>query len=78
MPQQSYPMPYTHYPTPTPYQIPYPMEPQMPPTHLNAPQTQNQPLQFPPLQSPQRPTQLHVQHVANPNNNKIVQPIYNT
>ena len=25
MSQQSYPMPYTHYPTPTPYQMPYPM-----------------------------------------------------
>ena len=31
MSQQSYPMPYAHYATPTPYQIPYPMQPQMPP-----------------------------------------------
>ena len=60
MPQQPNPMPYTHYPTPTPCQMPYPMQPQMPPAQLNAPQTQNQPLQFPPLQNPQRPTQLHV------------------
>jgi hypothetical protein len=54
------------------------MQPQIPPAQLNAPQTQNQPLQFPPLQNPQRPTQLLVQPIDNPNNNKIAQPIYNT
>ena len=31
MPQQQYPMPYTHHPTPIPYQMSYPMQPQMPP-----------------------------------------------
>ena len=51
MSQQSYPMPYAHYPTPTPYQMPYPIQPQMPPTQLSPPQTQNQQLQLPPLQN---------------------------
>ena len=71
-------MPYPHYPTPTPYQLPYPMQPQMPPTQLSPPQTQNQQLQLPPLKNSQIPTQLLVQLVANPNNSKTSQPIYNT
>ena len=50
----------------------------MPLAQLNAPQTQNQPLQLPPLQNPQIPTQLLVQPIANPNNNKTTHPIYNT
>ncbi|CAF4336892.1 unnamed protein product [Adineta steineri] len=53
MPQQSYSMPYAHYPTPAPYQMPYPMQSQAPPAQLNAPQVQNQPLQLPPTQNPQ-------------------------
>ena len=42
----------------------------MPPTQLSPPQNQNQQLQLPPLQNSQRPTQLPMQPVANPNNNK--------
>ena len=78
MSQQSYPMPYTHYPTTTPYQMPYPMHPQMPLAQLSPPQTQNQQRQLPTLQNSQRPTQLPVQPVTNPNNNKTARPIYNT
>ena len=70
-------MPYTHYPTPTPYQIPYPMQTQMPPTQLSPLQTQNQQLQLAQLQNFQIPTQLPVQPIANPNNNKMSHPIYN-
>ena len=78
IPQQPYPMPNTYYPTPTPYQMVYPMQPKMSLAQLNAPQAQNQPLQLPPLQNPQRPTQIPVHPIANPNNNKTTQPIYNT
>ena len=77
MSQQPYPMTYTHYPSPTPYQMPYLMQPQIPPTELNAPQSHNQPLQLPPLQNPQRPTKLPMHIVAHPNNTKTTQPIYN-
>ena len=48
MPKQSYYVPYAHYPTPAPYQMPYPMQSQAPPVQLNAPQVENQPLQMPP------------------------------
>ena len=51
MPQQSYYVPYAHYPTPTPYQMPYPMQSQAPFAQLNAPQMHNQPLQLPPTQN---------------------------
>ena len=53
------------------------MQPQMPPAQLSPPQPQNQQLQLPPLQNSRRPTQLPMQPVANPNNNKFVQPMYN-
>ena len=70
-------MPYAHYPTPAAYQMPYPMQSQAPPAQLNAPQIQNQPLQLPPTQNPQRPPQLPAQLVPNLNNNKTNPPIYN-
>ena len=60
MPQQSYSVPYAHYRTLAPYQMPYPMQSQAPSTQLNAPQMQNQPLQLPPTQNQQRPPQLPV------------------
>ena len=50
----------------------------MPLAQLSPPQTQNQQLQLPPLQNSQRPTQLPVHPIANPGNNKITHPIYNT
>ena len=78
IPQQSYYVPYAHYPTLAHYQMPYPMQSQAPSTQLNAPQMQNQPLQLPPTQNPQRPPQLPVQPMLNPNNNKTNPPIYNT
>lgn len=53
-------MPYVHYPTPTPYQIPYPMQSQASSVQMNAPQMHNQPLQLPPIQNQQRPPQLPV------------------
>ena len=43
-----------------------------------SPQTHNQQLQLPPLKNYQRPTQLPVQPIGNPNNNKTTQPMYNT
>ena len=78
MPQQSYSMPYAHYPTPAPYQMPCLMQYQAPPAQLNASQIQNQPLQLPPTQNPQRPPLLPMQSVPNPTNNKTNPPMYST
>ena len=50
----------------------------MPLAQLSSPQTQNQQLQLPPLQNSQRPTQLAMQPLANPNNKKLAQAMYNT